>query len=116
MDRGLDDSMTLDEINKIKKPEITAIPTGRYEIVITKSPRFKRLLPLLLNVKGYAGIRIHPGNVAPDTEGCLLPGTTKGTNVVSNSKNAFDALFKLLQATLKKEQVFISIKHFNAQE
>lgn len=57
-----------------KIPKRTAIPAGTYEIIITMSARFKRPLPLLLNVRGFSGIRIHPGNRDVDTEGCLLAG------------------------------------------
>lgn len=75
----------------------TAIPAGRYAVVITPSPRFQRDLPLLLAVPNFEGVRIHPGNTAKDTEGCILPGMTFGPNGVFNSKIAFDILFKAIQ-------------------
>lgn len=58
----------------------TAIPEGRYAVAVTFSPRFKRWLPLLLHVPMFEGIRIHAGNSAEDTAGCILPGmnTVKG--------------------------------------
>lgn len=108
-DRGLDAKMPLLELNQKKKFGITAIPTGKYEIALTFSNRFKVYLPLLINVPGYEGVRIHPGNKAADTEGCLLPGKQKGLNVVSTSKVAFDILFKKLKAVEKKEKIFITI-------
>lgn len=87
----------------------TAIPAGKYEIVISYSNRFKKYLPLLINVPGFEGIRIHPGNTAIDTEGCLLPGFTKGENFVGDSRKAFNALFAKMKAVEKKEKITILI-------
>lgn len=98
-----------DKVRAVKIHGKTAIPTGIYEVVITFSDRFKKPLPLLLNVPNFAGIRIHSGNTAADTEGCLLVGTSKGTNKVINSKVAFKALFEKIEAAAKKEKVFIEI-------
>jgi hypothetical protein len=75
----------------------TCIPLGRYEVVITESPKFKRELPLLLKVPGFSGVRIHPGNSAKDTEGCLLPGRVRHGEAVLESRAAFDALFEKLK-------------------
>ena len=61
-DRGLTDSMSLEEIKKIKIKGNTCIPYGTYNVTITYSPRFKRNLPLINNVKGFEGIRVHNGN------------------------------------------------------
>ena len=58
-----------DKVREKKIKGITAIPAGRYKVIITESPRFKRPLPLQLNVPGFEGVRIHPGNDAGDTEG-----------------------------------------------
>lgn len=89
----------------------TAIPAGRYRVIITHSPRFKRPLPLLLDVPGFEGVRIHPGNTAKDTEGCLLPGIVKTAKGVANSRLAFSRLFKKIEAALKAgEEVWITIK------
>lgn len=87
----------------------TAIPSGTYRVIITKSNRFQRLLPELMNVPGFAGIRIHPGNVAADTSGCLLVGRIREEDSIRESKLAFEALFaQLEQAT---EAVWITIKN-----
>ena len=92
----------------------TAIPQGRYRITISKSERFKRDLPLLNMVPGFAGIRIHPGNGPQDTEGCLLPGMSampddKG---VLESRTAFKKLFDLIEESLMAgDDVFIEIRN-----
>lgn len=79
----------------------TAIPAGTYKIMISMSPRFKRPLPLLIGVPNFEGIRIHPGNIAEDTEGCLLTGTSKGPNRVFESVKAFDKLFPKVEAAVR---------------
>lgn len=107
-DRGLMFQMPLSEIEAKKIHGKTAIPTGVYPIVFSYSPRFKKLLPLLLNVPGFSGIRIHPGNTASDTEGCLLPGV-EVTGGVKDSRNTFNALYALLNKASKKEKIIIFI-------
>jgi len=71
----------------------TAIPVGTYQIIITPSKRFGRLLPLLVSVPDFDGIRIHPGNKAEDTEGCILVGKTRSSDFIGRSREAFDELF-----------------------
>jgi len=93
-----------------KVPGETAIPYGLYEVIISFSARFKRPLPLLLNVPGFEGIRIHPGNTDKDTEGCILVGQTRSANFIGGSKAAFGELFPLLQAAAEIEKVYIQIK------
>lgn len=110
VDRGLKQTMPLDEIKAKKVHAKTCIPEGCYEVVITYSNRFKKPLPLLLNVPGFEGIRIHPGNAAENTEGCLLPGTEPKGDSVINSRVAFTALFQKIEAALKTGKVFITIQ------
>jgi hypothetical protein len=90
----------------------TAIPAGKYKVAITMSPRFKKPLPLLYDVPNYSGVRIHPGNDADDTEGCLLPGQTNPTPyTVGSSGKAFEALMKKLRvAEALDETVWIEIQ------
>ena len=76
----------------------TCIPAGSYSLVINRSLRFRRLLPQLLEVPGFEGIRIHPGNTDADTEGCILVGQTRSEDFVGSSRAAFQKLFRKLQA------------------
>jgi Steigviridae/Suoliviridae L,D-carboxypeptidase/transpeptidase len=85
-----------------KVPKQTAIPFGTYNVVVTPSQRFKRDLPLLENVPDFTGVRIHPGNTAEDTEGCILVGRAKWHDHVSESKLAFEALFKKIKDALAR--------------
>ena len=91
----------------------TAISEGTYEVKLTYSPRFKKILPEILNVPNFSGIRIHTGNSSKDTEGCILVGTWDGEKEdwVGNSRIAFDELMTLLEeATNNKEKVTITVK------
>ena len=77
----------------------TAIPEGVYQVKLTYSPRFKRVLPEILNVQFFKGIRIHSGNTAKDSEGCLLVGENKVKGKVINSKKTLERLMKILKST-----------------
>lgn len=96
-DRGLISEMDLEAIKAVKVFGNTCIPYGEYRVHNTFSNRFKKILPILEQVKGFEGIRIHPGNTSSDTEGCLLPGTSKANNLVLHSRNAFNNLFNKLE-------------------
>jgi hypothetical protein len=94
---GIFECYTLEDVVRPKKiAGITAIPVGIYKVVITPSNRFKRDLPLLVNVPGFEGVRIHPGNTDADTEGCILVGTSSGKDSIGNSRIAFNQLFEKL--------------------
>ena len=84
------------------------IPTGTYDLVIDYSQRFKRLMPHVMNVPGYEGIRIHWGNWAKDTEGCTLVGETDGKDFVGKSVDEFNVLFRELQSGLSDGPVTIT--------
>lgn len=110
-DRGLQQSDSLAVIMLKKVFAVTAIPYGRYKVTITPSNRFKRDLPLISDVKGFAGVRIHPGNRSEDTEGCLLVGLEKYSDLIGRSREAFNKLYPLIDAAIKRnEQVFISFE------
>lgn len=120
-DRGLDDSMSVDRILELKKPTITAIPRGTYEITLdVVSPKYSKVqfykdvcngkVPRLKNVKGFDGILIHAGNTDKDSSGCLLVGVNKIKGQVVNSRETFKALYKLLQDRKSKgEKIIIKI-------
>lgn len=110
IDRGLTDNMTDSYISTVKVIDQTAIPTGSYKVTITYSNRFQKLLPLINNVKGFSGIRIHSGNTKEDTSGCILVGFNTKKGKVVNSRVTFNKLFNILQDTLNSgEQVEIKI-------
>lgn len=89
----------------------TAIPTGRYRILITRSRRFGRWLPLLLNVKGFEGIRIHAGNKPEDTRGCILLGFNRRKGYVLDSTRCVLTLVKMMtEAIAKGEKVFMEVR------
>lgn len=110
-DRGLRQDMQLEEIKKKKVYGQTAIPRGSYECVYTYSNRFKKMLPLLKDVPGFDGIRIHSGNSAKDTEGCILVGLNLKKGMVLNSREWTNKLVsKMKEAWNRKERVIIVIK------
>ena len=92
----------------------TAVPVGTYEVKLSYSNRFKRIMPEILNVPHFLGIRIHKGNKTADTEGCILVGTWDGEKEdwIRDSKIAFNELMSLLQkAADNKEKVAITINN-----
>lgn len=93
----------------IKIPGETAIPAGKYEVIINESTRFKRPMPLLLSVPGYEGVRIHSGNTDKQTIGCILVGTRKGPDFIYDSKTAFEKLFIEIQKRLLKGKLYIAV-------
>lgn len=110
-DRGLTSSMTEKEIAKIKKYGITAIPTGRYQLAMTYSNRFKRYMPQVLGVKGFEGIRIHVANKATDVEGCIgLAYEDSSDGFAGNSAAACKEFEKQIKAVEKKEKIWITVE------
>ncbi len=88
----------------------TAIPLGHYKVIINQSLRFKKMMPLLLDVPNYAGVRIHSGNSAEDTEGCILVGMKFKFGFITKSRDTFAALMEVLnEAVVKQEPITIDI-------
>ena len=110
-DRGLTDSMTVEEIKAKKVYGKTAIPTGTYTVSYTMSNKFKKMMPLINNVKGFEGIRMHNGNSAADSLGCVLLGENKAVGKVLNSRATCAKVYPLIEAASKKgERITITIK------
>jgi hypothetical protein len=107
-DRGLEENMPIEKIMFLKKPHITAIPTGTYTVILNYSNRFKRIMPLVMNVKGFAGIRIHAGNTSEDTDGCILVGENKAKGKVLNSKDTYNRLFKRMKSA---DKVYLTVSY-----
>ena len=88
----------------------TAIPFGKYSVVYTHSPKFKRKLPLLLNVPQFEGIRIHPGNTAEDSLGCILVGKNTAVGKLTESKMTSDKLNNLIETAINNKENITLIK------
>jgi len=103
---------SIEDAEREKKiPRVTAIPRGRYLVIRTPSQRFQRETLQLMDVPGFAGIRIHAGNTEEDTEGCIIPGLRRGTDAVYDSRRCVAELDKWYDAaTEKKEDVWITVE------
>ena len=105
---GIWQCYTLEDLERdVKIKGETAIPKGTYKVIINQSNRFKRLLPLLLDVPGFEGVRIHSGNTNHDTEGCILVGRTRSDDFIGQSRKAFDSLFKKMN---KAKEITLTIR------
>lgn len=117
-DRGLNDSMAVEDILKIKVYRETAIPMGKYEVTLNiTSPSFYKKdyyrdfcggkMPRLLNVKGFEGILIHRGTNQNSSAGCIIVGDNTIIGQVTNSTYRFEQLYKLLKTS--KDKIYITI-------
>lgn len=98
-----------DTVRKLKIPHKTAIPAGRYEVRMTLSSRFGIVLPELVDVPFYTGIRIHAGNKPEDTDGCIVVGKEHQQDYVTHSKIALGELLPIINEQLKLGKLYIDI-------
>jgi len=88
----------------------TAIPAGTYRVQMTYSPKFKRKLPLLMDVPHFTGVRIHAGNTAADTEGCVLVGHNRAVGMVLDSRKTENDLTKKITAAIERgDDIYITL-------
>lgn len=92
---------------ELKVPRKSAVPEGTYQVVITKSKKFGKYLPLLVGVPGFEGIRIHSGNTVNDTEGCILVGQNLIKGKVLLSRLTLEKLMRLIE---NEKRIFLTIK------
>lgn len=109
-DRGLTSDMSTEQISKLKVYGQTAIPTGTYPVIWNYSNKFNKMMPLLLNTPGYAGVRIHSGNTDKDTLGCILVGINSQVGKVLNSRDTVNKLYPIIKEACNKEKVTITIE------
>lgn len=105
-----------DEVRPVGEKVVneTAIPYGTYKVELTHSPKFGKIMPLIADVPGFTGIRIHSGNDEDDTSGCLLVGFGKSADnkKITQSKDAFTALNAILEkATAEGRPIEITFLH-----
>lgn len=97
-----------DAIRPVKIPNETAIPAGIYKVEVTYSPRFKRNLPLLVDVPNYTGIRIHNGSNKDHTSGCILVGFNTAKGKLTDSRKTSDQLTEKLKSLSEPIEIEIS--------
>lgn len=95
-----------DVVRKDKIQDKTAIPVGYYPVIVNHSPKFNKLMPLIQNVPGFDGVRIHYGNTDIDTEGCILVGGTRAKDFIGNSLVTFN---KLMDKLMGVDNIYIEI-------
>ncbi len=101
-------------VHSWKQAGATAIPAGKYKLTLSQSVRFGRIMPEVLNVTGFTGIRIHAGNRVEDTEGCLIFGKQRSDadGTILLSKVACDAFqAKLASALQQGEPCWLTVEN-----
>ena len=98
------------EAGGVKIAKQTAIPRGRYRVAVTFSNRFQKMLPLLEDVPGFTGVRIHGGNRAEDSEGCVLAGRVRIQDGIAQCKDTVEAIIDLIDdAEDRGEESYLEI-------
>ncbi|REJ84518.1 MAG: hypothetical protein DWQ44_09040 [Bacteroidetes bacterium] len=114
-DRDLHSYMTDAEVRKVKVHGETAIPYGKFRVIMSFSARFKKIMPEVIGVPGFSGIRIHNGSLVTHTEGCPLIGykhhymPDKDQFWVSQSRDCFAEIMSMLNIANEKEKMFLEI-------
>lgn len=99
-----------DTVRNIKIDKKTAIPAGGFEVVVSWSNRFQRLMPRLLGVPFFNGVLIHSGNTADHTEGCILIGKKIGAGALQDSLLAFEEVFPKIKKLTEKGKLFVQVE------
>jgi len=113
VDRGVTQNTPLADIMHYKPlyPHLNAIPYGTYPVAMTWSDRFQRIMPQIMNVPGFDGIRIHIANSSKDVIGCVGVGKQiANDDFITESTSTFNALYPILQDACTREKVFITIQ------
>lgn len=111
-DRGLRQSDDIERIREIKVKRETAIPSGTYTVVMNFSNTFQKYMPQILTVPGFEGVRIHGGNTASNTEGCILIGLEKvNDDTIRNCPSACASLYAAIKKVEKTEKILITIDY-----
>lgn len=101
---------TDEPVEKWKIHGMTAIPRGRYRVMITFSNRFQKYLPELQDVPGFTGIRIHSGNTAQDSSGCVITGMSRSDDMVHDSRTALKVLQAQIENAIREgDKVWLSL-------
>lgn len=106
-DRDYNKDGDLSDTGEQKVYGLTAIPNGTYKVILNMSNRFQKVMPLLLDVPGFTGIRIHSGNTAKDSLGCILIGVKAGPGYIAQSRKTFERIMPILQSA--KDDIYITI-------
>lgn len=110
VDRDLNKDGDLSDYGEMKIYGETAIPYGRYRVIVTRSPKFNRDLPLILDVKHFTGIRMHRGKTINNTSGCVLVGENTKKGQLTNGEHYENKLTAILKAYIYAgEEVYINI-------